>query len=207
MLSHLLPTLTFLALLLLTHAHSDHSQTPLSPDADWAMRHLAEEHHISNFDAGAFFSLHDYDSSGGWTPDEVSRTYGLDDESMKDVSADKRREVMEDVMRRFDRDGDGIVTRGEWLEGWRGGERLKDFGVCRSGLGCPDGKVMLTECSSWDLAIMEMMSMSTRSITLRNIMTRVSASRSCSQASPQSPFNTRPLIHRAHGLSSLAHLL
>lgn len=48
---------------------------------------------------------------------------------MKDVSADKRREVVEDVMRRFDRDGDGVVSRGEWLEGWRGGGRLQDFGV------------------------------------------------------------------------------
>jgi len=130
MLSDLLPTITLLLVLpLLTLAHSDHSQAPLSPSTDWATRHLAEEHHISNFDAGAFFSLHDYDSSGGWTADEVSRTYGLDDESMKDVSADKRREVVEDVMRRFDRDGDGVVSRGEWLEGWRGGGRLQDFGV------------------------------------------------------------------------------
>lgn len=126
--------LSFLCTLLLllaplTAAHTDHSQSPLSPSTDWATRHLAEEHHISNFDAGAFFSLHDYDSSGGWTADEVARTYGLDDESMKDVSAEKRREVVEDVMRRFDADGDGVVSRGEWMEGWRAGERLSDFGV------------------------------------------------------------------------------
>jgi len=184
MLSHLLPTLTLLlALPLFTHAHSDHSQAPLSPDADWATRHLAEEHHISNFDAGAFFSLHDYDSSGGWTPDEVSRTYGLDDESMKDVSAEKRREVMEDVMRRFDRDGDGIVSWGEWLEGWRGGERLKDFGVSGAlflgmlggaGWVTKDGEVMLTESSSWDMGITEMTSTSTRFIILKSTTTRVS---------------------------------
>lgn len=131
MLIQLLPAITVLLLPipLLALAHSDHSQTPLSSDADWATRHLAEEHHISNFDAGAFFSLHDYDGSGGWTPDEVSRTYGLDDESMKDVSPEKRNDVIEDVMRRFDRDGDHVVGRGEWMEGWRGGERLKDFGV------------------------------------------------------------------------------
>jgi hypothetical protein len=182
--SHLLPTLTLLlVLVLLTLAHSDHSQAPLSPSNDWATRHLAEEHHISNFDAGAFFSLHDYDSSGGWTADEVSRTYGLDDESMKDVGAEKRREVVEDVMRRFDRDGDGVVGRGEWMEGWRGGERLQDFGVGgahslgilgRMGSVIDDGKEMLTNCSSLGLAIMEMTSMSTRSIILKSTMMRVS---------------------------------
>lgn len=75
------------------------------------------------------------------------RTYGLDDESSKDVSAEKRREVVDDVMRRFDRDGDGVVGRGEWMEGWRAGERLLDFGV--GGARVTDhGAVMLTECFS-----------------------------------------------------------
>jgi len=184
MLSHLIPTIALLLILpLLTLAHSDHSQAPLSPSTDWATRHLTEEHHISNFDAGAFFSLHDYDSSGGWTADDVSRTYGLDDESMKDVSAEKRREVVDDVMRRFDKDGDGVVSRGEWLEGWRGGERLQDFGVGdapslgilgRMGCVTEDGVVMLMNCSSLDPAITEMTSTSTRSIILKSTMMRVS---------------------------------
>ena len=161
-------------LLTLTSAHSGHDQQPLSADADWATVHLAEEHHISNFDAGAFFSLHDYDTSGGWTPEEITRTYGLDDEYMRDhVSPDKRREIVEDVMRRFDKDGDGVVSRGEFLEGWRGGERLKDFGAsricCKNGM----GRAVLIEYFSWARDIMEMMSMSMRFIILRSIMTRV----------------------------------
>lgn len=102
---------------------------------------------------------------------------------MKDVGAEKRREVVEDVMRRFDRDGDGVVGRGEWMEGWRGGERLQDFGVGgahslgilgRMGSVIDDGKEMLTNCSSLGLAIMEMTSMSTRSIILKSTMMRVS---------------------------------
>lgn len=125
-----------------------HDQEPLNADADWAARHLAgihsdvritvrecltdhptEEHHISNFDAGAFFSLHDYDSSLAWTPDEIARTYGLNDESAKDVSDEKRREVIHDVLDRFDRDHDGYVTRTEFMDTWREGQRLKDFGL------------------------------------------------------------------------------
>lgn len=35
-----------------------------------------EEHHINSFDAGAFFNLHDYDSTNEWTPDDILKTYG-----------------------------------------------------------------------------------------------------------------------------------
>lgn len=101
---------------------------------------------------------------------------------MRDVSAEKRREVVDDVMRRFDRDGDGAVSRGEWLEGWRGGERLRDHGVGDAPLGIlgrmgcvtENGAVMLINCSSLDPAITEMTSMSTRSIILKSTMMRVS---------------------------------
>lgn len=41
----------------------------------------------------------------------------------------KRQEVVKDVLGKFDFDGDGVVTREEWLEGWHRGTRLQDFGV------------------------------------------------------------------------------
>lgn len=88
-----------------------------------------EEHHISNFDPGSFFLLHDYDGSLTWTPAEITRTYGLDDESAKDVPQEKRQEVVKGVLEKFDFDGDGMVTREEWFEGWEKGNRLPDFGV------------------------------------------------------------------------------
>ncbi|MCJ1240804.1 hypothetical protein MMC14_008808 [Varicellaria rhodocarpa] len=128
-----------LLLILLIHPlPSLTQQTPLSPPSssstitttDWATLHLASEHHISNFDAGAFFSLHDYDGSGGWTPDEVRRTYGLDDESAKDVPAQKREEVTREVFRMFDVDRNGVVERAEWMAKVGGeGVRLPDFGL------------------------------------------------------------------------------
>ncbi|KAI4287784.1 MAG: hypothetical protein L6R35_002960 [Caloplaca aegaea] len=112
-------------------AHSGHGQAPLTtaPDEDWATHHLAEEHHISNFDAGAFFTLHDFDFSSSWTPDEIRRMYGLDDESQRGVDEAKKAEVVRRTLEIFDIDGDGAVQRGEWMEGWRAGKRLEDFGL------------------------------------------------------------------------------
>ena len=64
-----------------------------------------------------------------WTHDEIVRTYGLDDESAKDVTNEKRHEVVQDVLDKFDKDGDGMITKQEFMEGWRNGWRLKDFGL------------------------------------------------------------------------------
>ena len=94
---------------------------------------MAEEHHIANMDPSAFFTLHDYDNSGTWSGEEVRRTYGLDDESAKEIDEEKKKGVVAVVMGLFDRDGDGVISREEFVDGWRGvGEeekRLPDFGV------------------------------------------------------------------------------
>ncbi|KAI9847089.1 MAG: hypothetical protein M1837_003207 [Sclerophora amabilis] len=118
-----------LALVSVSQAHGNHEQVPISDDADWASRHMAEEHHISNFDGGAFFSLHDFDSSGAWTPDEILRFYGLEDESTKHVSQEKRDEVVKEVLRLVDTNGDGKIDRTEWLAYLQQGSNLPDFGL------------------------------------------------------------------------------
>ncbi|KAI4120594.1 MAG: hypothetical protein LQ347_007070 [Umbilicaria vellea] len=87
---------------------------------------MIEEHHISTFDAASFFSLHDFDSSGAWTPDEVRRLYGLDDESSKEVGREKREEVTREVYRLFDADHNGLIERDEFV---RSEEVMPDFGV------------------------------------------------------------------------------
>lgn len=121
---------TVLALPLLTLAHSGHhDQIPLPLSADWPTRHMAEEHHISNFDPSSFFTLHDFNSDGGWTPNEVRRMYGLEDESTKDVSKEKREEVTREVFKLFDADRNGVVERKEWIDGVAKGVVLPDFGV------------------------------------------------------------------------------
>lgn len=125
-----LPFFLVCVLPLAAQAHSGHhDQEPLGEHTDWATRHMVEEHHISNFDPESFFLLHDYDASLTWTAAEISRTYGLDDESAKDVPEQKRQEVVKDVLGKFDFDVDGVVTLEEWLEGWHRGTRLQDFGL------------------------------------------------------------------------------
>ncbi len=93
---------------------------------------LLEEHHISNLDPSAFFSLHDYDSSTVWTPDEIRRTYGLEDESTAHIPAARKDEIVREVVKMFDYNGDGVVSREEFMAGWRDGRRLGDYG---SGVG------------------------------------------------------------------------
>lgn len=88
-----------------------------------------EEHHIDHFDAGSFFTLHDFDGRGAWTPDEILRTYGLADESTKHVGEDKRAEVVKEILKLCDTNGNGIVERKEWMKFSEGGGKLPDFGV------------------------------------------------------------------------------
>ena len=105
----------------------------MSDDADWATRHMAEEHHIANLDPSAFFTLHDYENNGVWTAGDIRRTYGLDDETAKTIDEGKKKDVVKGVLEIFDGDGDGVVSREEWMDGWvKGGKRLPDFGVSTS---------------------------------------------------------------------------
>jgi hypothetical protein len=97
------------------HGDHDHGGAPeVAADADWITRHMAEEHHMTGWDAASFFSLHDYDSDGQWTPDEILRTYGLDDASNAAVPASRRAEIAAEILALLDADGDGAVSLAEW---------------------------------------------------------------------------------------------
>lgn len=75
------------ALASLAAAHGSHEKSD-NAASSWAEYHMAEEHHVDNFDPPSFFTLHDFNGDGAWTPEEVRRFYGLDDESLKDTPAD-----------------------------------------------------------------------------------------------------------------------
>ncbi|KAH8684786.1 hypothetical protein BGZ60DRAFT_523983 [Tricladium varicosporioides] len=117
-------------------AHGGAHQKPLQVDAnaDWATRHMAEEHHIGNFDAGAFFSLHDFDDNGFWDTSEILKTYGMEDESAKNVPQEKKDEIIREILNLIDSNGNRVVERDEFMNfsyGENGVRRgiLPDFGT------------------------------------------------------------------------------
>jgi len=125
-------SLLLLALVKTAFAHGYHSNAQQEPMGakDWATEHMREEHHIDNFDANSFFTLHDFDNNGVWTPDEVRRLYGLDDESNKDVTEARRQQIIHDVFNIYDEGGTGQITREEWLYNLNERDRrLPDFGL------------------------------------------------------------------------------
>ncbi|KAK7397556.1 hypothetical protein QQX98_013080 [Neonectria punicea] len=101
----------------------------VSENADWMTKHMAEEHHIGNWDAGAFFTLHDYDSNGRWEGAEMQRTYGLMDVSNKDMPQKRRDEVLAILLGLLDTDGDRSVSREEWTNFIAQGKTLPDLGT------------------------------------------------------------------------------
>ena len=90
---------------------------------------MAEEHHIDNFDPGSFFTLHDFNSDGVWSRDEVSRLYGINDESNKDKSKDTKERAIDEIFRIFDVEQTGQITRNDWLQQTKKGGRLPDVGL------------------------------------------------------------------------------
>ncbi|KIX04413.1 uncharacterized protein Z518_05281 [Rhinocladiella mackenziei CBS 650.93] len=117
-------------LLSIGSAHGSPPQEEIAnPADDWALYHMQEEHHISNFDPTSFFSLHDFNNDGIWTPDEVRRTYGLDDESLQSTPPEVKDKAVRDVFSIFDPASSGAITKDQWLDGIRVGHTLPDFGL------------------------------------------------------------------------------
>ncbi|KAL2259737.1 hypothetical protein VTK26DRAFT_6473 [Humicola hyalothermophila] len=100
-------------------AHGDHGSGSHKPvvdeNADWMTKHMAEEHHTTGFDAASFFALHDFDADGSWEAQEIQRTYGLMDESNKDVPQERRDEVARRILDLMDTDGDNLISRDEFV--------------------------------------------------------------------------------------------
>ncbi|KAI1843218.1 hypothetical protein JX265_012209 [Neoarthrinium moseri] len=113
-------------------AHGDHggSQKPIvGENANWMTKHMAEEHHISDFDASSFFTLHDFDGDGRWEPEEILRTYGIFDESNAKITAARRDQISREILGLIDKNGDGFVDRSEFVEFIHSGRTLPDMGT------------------------------------------------------------------------------
>lgn len=89
---------------------------------------IAEEHHISSFDAGSFFNLHDYDSSNEWTKDDLLKTYGLLDASTSHIPQADKDAAVQKVIDLFDRDRSNTISFAEYTVGEAQGLKLPDLG-------------------------------------------------------------------------------
>lgn len=93
------------------------------PSLHWAEKHLLSEHHISNYDAGAFFTLHDFNQDKHLTKDEILRLYG----SPSDATVSEK--IWNWVTETIDRDHDDVISFPEWMVWSRRGGVLQDFGT------------------------------------------------------------------------------
>ncbi|KAI0876548.1 putative secretory pathway protein Ssp120 [Hypoxylon argillaceum] len=113
----------------LSHGGS-HDPKPVVPDdANWMTKHMAEEHHVTDFDPSSFFTLHDFNGNGRWEVDEILRTYGLMDESNKDIPLTKRDEYQLQLSNLLDHNGDGFISRNEFTAFIATGGTLPDLGT------------------------------------------------------------------------------
>ncbi|KAK4133137.1 putative calcium ion binding protein [Trichocladium antarcticum] len=111
--------------------HSGGSQKPaLDTNANWMTKHMAEEHHATEFDAASFFALHDYDADGNWEADEIQRTYGLMDESNRGIGEERRDQIAREVLEMIDTNRDGRISRDEFVHFVEvAGKTLPDMGT------------------------------------------------------------------------------
>ncbi|KAA8899951.1 hypothetical protein FN846DRAFT_782078 [Sphaerosporella brunnea] len=125
------PATLALLLLLGSLAASHGTHTPaVDSSATWAEQHLASEHHINNYDAGAFFTLHDFDFNGALSREELLRTYGL--RSRENPPAPGHRsedEIWATVAGLTGVNADGEIGHDQWMLWARRGGVLPDFGT------------------------------------------------------------------------------
>ena len=117
----------------LTQAHGDghEGHGDGDPNANYAQRHMASEHHIDAFNPSTFFQLHDLDRNGILDRGEIEAIYGVHHVYSKrktpneEAQAAKAKQVADAVLAAMDTNGDGFVTMEEFLA--KGLDALPDF--------------------------------------------------------------------------------
>ncbi|KAI5795754.1 secretory pathway protein Ssp120 [Geopyxis carbonaria] len=115
--------LSLLLLPLAALAHQHHDEQPSDKPLTWAETHLRSEHHIYNYDAGAFFSLHDFDASGRLSQSELLRTYEAPPERADEIWMTLKKLIVPNNV------GTDAITRQEWMEWSARGGVLPDLGT------------------------------------------------------------------------------
>lgn len=89
---------------------------------------MASEHHIDVFDAGSFFNIHDYSSTGHWSASDIAKTYGLHDVSNAHLTPSQRTDAVNTILSLFDKDRSGSISFAEFTVGSAHGVSLPDLG-------------------------------------------------------------------------------
>ncbi|KAK4051826.1 hypothetical protein OIV83_002531 [Microbotryomycetes sp. JL201] len=98
------------------------------PTYTYAELHMAQEHHMDNFDIQAFFHLHDLNRDGILDVNELESIYGVHHEKRKsasgvplEVHTQQAREIVQAVLEKLDTNKDGVLTMREFIAGGVGG--------------------------------------------------------------------------------------
>ncbi|KAG9105179.1 hypothetical protein FRC07_009536 [Ceratobasidium sp. 392] len=102
-----------------------------NPNANYAERHMANEHHIDAFNPSTFFQIHDLDRNGILDRGEIEAIYGVHHVYSKrktpseEAQAAKAAQVADAVLAAYDTNKDGFITMEEFLA--KGLDGLPDF--------------------------------------------------------------------------------
>ncbi|EST07299.1 RNA recognition motif domain protein [Kalmanozyma brasiliensis GHG001] len=88
----------------------------------YIQRHMRTEHHINAFNLGSAFALHDLDRNGVLDPSEIEAIYGVHHSESKkhsttaEVHDEKADKIVSAVLRAMDKNGDGVITKKEFID-------------------------------------------------------------------------------------------
>ncbi|KIK97673.1 hypothetical protein PAXRUDRAFT_824669 [Paxillus rubicundulus Ve08.2h10] len=126
-----------LAVLVAGHGgHGDVEDNAKLAGVEYAVRHMASEHHIDSFDLESFFQLHDLNRDGLWDREEIEAIYGVhhvysQQKSKDEIEHQKKADhVVETVLKLMDKNGDGEISPEEFeVAGFKGLPSFDDIGA------------------------------------------------------------------------------
>ncbi|EPQ26270.1 uncharacterized protein PFL1_06205 [Pseudozyma flocculosa PF-1] len=90
-------------------------------EESYIQQHMASEHHIGAFNMGSFYALHDLNRDGILDRSEIEAIYGVHHPESKkhspsqETHADKADAIVKAVLERIDKNGDGVITKQEFI--------------------------------------------------------------------------------------------
>ncbi|KAF8845998.1 hypothetical protein BDN67DRAFT_986404 [Paxillus ammoniavirescens] len=126
-----------LAVLVAGHGgHGDAEENAKLAGVEYAVRHMASEHHIDSFDLESFFQLHDLNRDGLWDREEIEAIYGVhhvysQKKSKDEIEHQKKADhVVDTILKLMDKNDDGKISPEEFeAAGFKGLPSFDDIGA------------------------------------------------------------------------------